>query len=193
MANDPKSTTPAMNFSGEQFEQLLEVLRDKAAGGGNPDLTNAIMRLADEKARTTRHSNAWDAGISPFSHPEGEMLHPKGKLDRETWFCSCKQEESQLTPSEIDLFNAIQVSKTWRGDPKFGADVTPKRRFIMLPHVSIDERMQLPTSLSLILMELISGEDAVDPLNMAEEMIELRKKVAQLASIVQPSVPVGAP
>ena len=177
---DPKA--PAVTMNDDQFSRLLDAVTQRPSG--DPDMAKLLMEVVAERRRTTRQSNSYHGEISPFSHPEGELAHPKAKLDRETWFCSCRQEEAQLTPDEIDLYNAIQVSKTWRGDPKMGAEVTPKRRFIMLPHVSIDERMSLPPSLALILMELQSGADAVKPEHMADELLALRAQVAALAAKV---------
>jgi hypothetical protein len=136
-----------------------------------------MMEMVKAQQRTVRQSNAYTDGISPFSHPEGERTHPKAKLDRESWFCASRLDEAQMTPQEIELCNQITTSKTWRGDPKFGAEVSPKRRFIMLPHVSIDERMALPASLSVVLMELIGGQDAVKPEQMADELLAMKAQL----------------
>lgn len=178
----PSIQAPAVAMSAEQFTELMQMLSKRSES--DPEMAKAVMELATQQSRTTRASNAFHPEVSAFSYPEGNVARPKPKLDRETWFCACKQDESMLTPVEIDLFNRITTSKVWRGDPKMGADVSPKRRFIMLPHVSIDERMQLPQSLPLILMELIGGQDAIKPETMAEELIALRAQVAGLAAVV---------
>jgi hypothetical protein len=195
---DTKATPPPVGptlFTREQMkEMLLEVIDAVKAGGGTPNndallqLIEAQNEMARAQQRTVRVSNARGSGVSPYSHPEGDEEHPKQKLDRETWFCGTRQEEALLKPEEIDAFNSLQTSKVWHGDPKFGVEVTPKRRFIMLPHISIDERMNMPPNIPLMARELQSGEDAVDPIKLEAEIRALKSKMAALETRVSPAV-----
>jgi hypothetical protein len=180
--------TPAVTMSAEQFTEFMQKFGNRT-DDDNPKLTDALLKLADAHGRTVRQSNSWHPDISPFSYPEGNLARPKPKLDRETWFCASKQDESMLTPREIEAFNLITVSKHWRGDPTFGATITPQRRLIMLPHASIDDRMNLPGSLLLILLELMDGPDAVQPGQMADELVALRAQVRDLAALVGATTP----
>lgn len=174
---EPKTPppSPSVTMTADQFNQLIDAVKSNGSGD-----QSALLQLVEAQNRTVRRSNAYTEGKSPFSYPEGEEVHPKPRLDRETWFCATRQDESMLTPDEIIAFNSVTVSKTWRGDPKYGADVSPKRRFIMLPHISIDERMGLPSSLPMVMRELVEGPDAINPANLLEEVMALKAKVAQL-------------
>jgi hypothetical protein len=174
---DTRNTGPAVTMTGPQLKELLDAIN---SGGGSA--AAAVMQLVEAQNRTMRRSNAYTDGISPFSHPEGERTHPKAKLDRETWFCGCRQDESQLTPTEIEALNSLTVSKAWRGDQKYGVDITPKRRFVMLPHVSMDERMNLPISLTLACKELNEGQDAVKPEHMAEQLLAMKAELKAMSA-----------
>jgi len=186
MAMEMKPTAPAVTMTGAQFTQLLEALK---SSGGDGTAAAAMMELVKAQQRTVRQSNAYTPGISPFSYPEGEEARPKPKLDRETWWLGTRVDESMVTPIEIEALNSLTVSKKWRGDEKYGVDITPKRRFVMLPHVSMDERMNLPISLILACKELNDGQDAVKPEHMADELIALRAQVTTLAALVGATPP----
>jgi hypothetical protein len=174
---DTRNTGPAVTMTGPQLKELLDAIN---SGGGSA--AAAVMQLVEAQNRTMRRSNAYTPGISPFSHPEGEEAHPKAKLDRETWWLGTRVDESMVTPTEIDALNSLTVSKAWRGDPKYGADITPKRRFVMLPHVSMDERMNLPASLTLACKELNDGQDAVQPEHMAEQLLAMKAELKALSA-----------
>ena len=181
------------------LERIIDKMVKLAHGGGTPDnaqfemATKALNAVADEVGRTVRRSNAAHPGISAFSHPEGDVAHPKDKLKYETWFCSAVQHESQLTPSEIDLYNRFEGDKeahdgTWTASlDKHGK----KRRLVVnVPAKTIDHLAQLPP-LAQILSELLYGSDVADPakamgrLQDAERQIaELRAQLAKLAPAV---------
>jgi len=189
---DTKTPVPpvAPTFTPEQFKEFLAAL---TAGGlaASSAQTEAMMDLVKAQndmvaatQRTVRHSNSYTPGISPFSHPEGEEAHPKGHLDRETWWLGTRVEHTQATPAEIDAFNKVTTNKIWRGDTRYGSQVTPTRRIINIPHVSMDERMGMPPSIPLVIRELIDGEDAIDPIKMEEKIRLLEKQVTELATKV---------
>jgi hypothetical protein len=191
---DTKNPVPpvAPTFTPEQFQELLAFF---AKGGASQteammDLVKAQNDMVAATQRTVRHSNSYTPGISPFSHPEGEEAHPKGHLDRETWWLGTRVEHTQATPAEIDAFNKVTTNKIWRGDPRYGSQVTPTRRIINIPHVSMDERMGMPPSIPLVIRELIDGEDAIDPIKMEEKIRLLEKQVTELATKVNLSAEV---
>ena len=181
MSDKPSVSPTIPMMTAEQFSQLLDVLQKRSTS--DPGVADALMALANQQARTVRVQNAFHPGRSVFSHPEGEEAHPKERLARETFFCGVLQENDSLTPSEISLFNQITSSKrsrngTWTAD----LDPTRNRLVISLPHASINERMELPGSLSLILMEFIGGQDAIDPSHLSAEVLKLREQVAALSA-----------
>ena len=52
----------------------------------------------------------------------------------------------------------------------------------MVPSRTVDERMDLPGSLLLILRELKDGAMAVDPLSLAQEVSLLKEQLAALTA-----------
>jgi hypothetical protein len=184
-------------FTDEQFEKLLARVGGGGDGAATSAMAEAMMDLVKAQndmvaatQRTVRHSNSYTPGISPFSHPEGEEAHPKGHLDRETWWLGTRVEHTQATPMEIDAFNKVTTNKIWRGDTRYGSQVTPTRRIINIPHVSMDERMGMPPSIPLVIRELVEGEDAIDPIKMEEKIRLLEKQVTELATKVNLSAEV---
>jgi len=152
---------------------------------------NEVQReIAAQTARTTRHSNAYTPEISVFSYPEGDTEHKKPMLcdekgrPRDTYFCGTRQEESLLTPAEIIAFNRITTTKqsrggAWRADIQF-AGKDRERLMVFVPNASLNERMELPSGLQIILLELESGPGAVDPLRLTEEIQQLKDQLAIL-------------
>jgi hypothetical protein len=190
--------TPTVVAIGD-LERMLDKMLKLSHGGAATDnvqfemATKALNAVADEVGRTQRRSNAVHPGISVFSHPEGEVKHPKAPLKYETWFCSAVQSESQLTPTEIDLFNRFDGDKeahdgTWTAAlDKHGRK---KRLTVTVPAKTIDHLSQLPP-LGQILSELLFGSDVADPnkamlrLHAAEQQIEeLRAQLAKLVPVV---------
>lgn len=172
-----KVTMPGL--SPEQFSQLLDMLGSRSAS--DPGLAAAIKELATQQSRTVRQSNAFHPGKSAFSYPEGNEARPKPRLAREVFFCGVRQEEDQLTPIEIDLYNQIASAKRSRGDT-WTADIDRHGRLlILIPHASYNERMEIPNGLHLVLMEFIGGQDAIDPNVLGKEVLELRRQVVELA------------
>jgi hypothetical protein len=123
--------------------------------------------------------------ISAFTYPEGERVRPKPRLSRDTFFCGSRCRADELTPAEIDAFNAITSSKTvqkpngpWLAEVRQNG--TAQELHIAVPSRTIDDRMGLP-SLLLILTEIQGGAAAVDPLALAQRVAELEKKLAAVA------------
>jgi len=150
----------------------------------------ATRALTEQTARTIRQSNAYTPEISAYSYPEGNVARPKPILSdakgapRETFFCGIRQEESLLTPDEILAFNKITSPRTsrggtWRADIQH-AGMGAERLLVQVPNQSISDRMELPSGLRLILLELEAGQEAIDPLRLTDEIQKLQATVAQL-------------
>lgn len=176
---------PKETLTVEQKKELLgsglplaEMESLQAQGFTYDDLQEVIAARDVNAHRGIVRSNARHPQVSAFSYPEGDDKHPKGDLDRETYFLNAKQYAEQLTPQEIAAFNALQESKVIRkpeGD--WTVEVTPKRRLVFVPAANLDQLMTLPNSLVLILKELAEGSSAVDPVNMAKEIQALKSRL----------------
>lgn len=144
--------------------------------------TQAQREIADS-TRSVRHSNPDHLHISAFSHPEGDLKRPKAKLDRETYFNGHREREDDLTPAEIDAYNAIQQSCTAREDRgedgMWKATVTKHRRLVRIPSFTADDRMDMNNGLVLNLLELSKGKAAVDPADMAIRIAALERQLSE--------------
>jgi len=52
--------------------------------------------------------------------------------------------------------------------------------YVTVPSRTVDERMELPGSLLLILRELRDGAASVDPMSLAQEVAQLKERLAAL-------------
>ncbi len=185
-----------INISMEQLEALLtRVMAAKSEGTGITNeqfaetLRGTLGVQAEAFGRQLRPENVVHPGISSFSYPEGEKLRPKDILKdakghpRETIFCGARQMENQLTPAEIDGFNAITESCEARGGSWF-ARIKPSgkgKSEVLWVHVScadIDDRMELP-GLTAILHELASGPKAVNLDTVLAQLQDLKDQLAR--------------
>ena len=176
------AATAAAGLSADQITALVTAI----IAGQSAQNAEGIKALIAEQGRTQRKSNAEHPGISAFSYPEGDVARPKPKLNMDTFFCGVRIRENELTPAEIDLYNMLMVSKTSRNG-KWSCDVqqvgNKKRRLINVPVKTLDNRSDLPSSLSLILMEFATeGADAINPVDLVAEVLKLREQVAALAA-----------
>lgn len=163
-------------------------------------------KLAEEFKRTVRRSNETHTGISAFTfdfrceickdvargsrtatHRDelGEPLgqaHPKPALRYETFFCGGRQREDQLTPLEIELFNAFEASRESRDgawQAILSRDGLKKRLAVNVPAAYLDDMMSLPP-LTQILSELLYGSEIANPDLAMARILELEKKIAEL-------------
>jgi hypothetical protein len=153
--------------SGADFGVLERIL--------NKQLEN--QQALAESQRTIHRQNPQHPGISAFSHPEGEMKRPKARLRYETFFNGHREREDDLTPAEIDAYNRFEHSCEARGG-RWIAQLKNGRLVIDVPSRTIDDRMDLPNGLVLILTELSQGARAVDQASMVERIAELERKLA---------------
>lgn len=211
MAKDEKPTqqpTPAQQQASDvigalTFEQLLRLF-DAASSKSDPALralAETMKAAAEQQARSQRHSNMIPTGISVFN-PEGDIRgigddRPlKPKLRDEVFFEGMRQNEEQLTPAEVNLFNSFTGSKSARNGAWEAIYAPPKGnakkgllQVILGIGQDVDNRMGLPP-LTHILSELSTGQDATDIDKMVQQLAAMAAEIAALKA--QTAVPVGA-
>lgn len=149
------------------------------------------QRQIAEAARPQRHSNPDHRHESAFEYPEGGLKRKKPDFlkgangqPREVFFNYHRESIDDLTPSEIDAYNAITASCTSREERgeegMWKAKVTPNRLEVFIPSFTADDRADMHNGLALNLMELAKGRKAADPVNMMAELADLRERLAKL-------------
>jgi hypothetical protein len=186
------SQTSAPDGGGENamLKIALEGLRASVA---------ATEQLGNEIKRTVRRSNAGHSHASAFNldprcsrclagepHEEtGNMAHPKPALKHETFFCYMPQKADALTPVEVELFNAFTESTesrfgTWTATlERLGKSKT--RLHVKVPCLTNDDLSTLP-SMEVILLELLYGDRAVNPVLAMERIKDLEAQMAALTA-----------
>src|SRR5687768_11906514 len=171
----------AQPSGGMTAEQLAQVLAQQA---------NATKELV-QASRPVRQANPDHEHISVFSYPEGDLKRPKPQFlagkngqPREVFFNYHRESRDDLTPAEIDAYNAITHSCTAyeeRGtEGMWKAIVTPNRLEVRVPSYTADERSDLPNGLVLILGILANGPKAADPAQLAAELAEMKRELVAL-------------
>lgn len=166
-------------------EQLQTLIAGNQTGGlSASDLKEILASQKEEReeTRSVRRSNADHKHISAFSYPEGDLKAPKPKLARETYFNNHRESEDELTPLEIEAFNAITHTCEARGG-SWTARVKGNRLLVDVPSQTMDDRMNLPDGLVLILTELAQGVRAVTPADMLAQIAALQKQVAAMQPV----------
>lgn len=180
---------PVVPMAPDAMTQIADVLKLLATrqDGMTPELVETIATASARAAATTgaeslrrvlHPQNAQHPGKSVFSYPEGDVEHPKPELrSPETFFCNSRLDVDAMTPTTIDLLNRFTRTVTARGG-RWRADVAPDGRglHVTVPCKTIDDRMELP-SLDLILLELLDGEAAVDPISLADRVVALERQL----------------
>ena len=189
--------------------------RLKTGGGSEDALTKisesqaSLARLVGQMQRSANKENPdyEDRSVYNFDpscahckgrerHPTdtgepGRYGHPKPKLIFETFFCGGIQREDWLTPMDIELFNRFDKSTTAR-DGRWTAtlarDGTRKTLHIAVPYRGADTRSDLPP-LSSILLELLLGPAAADPVQQIQMIAELQRRVVELEAKLTPAAP----
>jgi hypothetical protein len=186
--------TPAESVVGVPvtmtMDQLQLLLQSVQGAGVKPEDIKAILAQQAEStkelvqaSRPMRHSNPAHEHKSAFSHPEGDVKRPKARLTRETYMNNHRESEDDLTPFEIDAYNAIQHPCEAR-DGTWTVRFNRNRMFIDVPSFTQDDRMNLPNGLVLILRELSHGAKAADPSEMLLRIAALEAQIAQNSSVV---------
>ena len=182
--NDKPAVAPVMvTMSTEQLQALIASLPNSGGGITSADLKALLDSQKEEReqSRSVRHSNADHPHVSAFSHPLGDLKQPKPKLARETYFNNHRESEDELTPAEIEAFNAITHTCEAR-EGLWTARVKGNRLLINVPSYTMDDRMNLPDGLVLILTELAHGKKAVTPADMLQQIADLRAQLERMNS-----------
>lgn len=151
--------------------------------------TEATKSLV-ESARPVRHSNPDHTHVSAFSYPEGDLKRPKPTFingangrPREVFFNHHRENPDDLTPAEIDAYNAITKSCEARGG-RWKAEVKSNALYVTIPSYTSDDRQDMHNGLVLNLRELADGPKAVDLVDLVSEVAELRKQLAAQSGLV---------
>lgn len=157
--------TSGGGLTADQLEKIVE----KAAGASADTLKMALIP-----------ENKIHPGISAYSYPEGDQKRPKPKLSRKTIFCSYMQREDNLTPEEIDAFNAIDTDCEARGGSWWARIGREGLKPVLVVHcdeaVERDRARELPP-IAHILLELKRGPKAVDPVALLAQLDAMRKQL----------------
>lgn len=195
-----KQTSDPLAEKLAELDRLIEQQKARLAalptGGGlsADDLKAILASQADatrslvEAARPTRHSNPDHLHVSAFSYPEGDLKREKPKFlagahgkPREVFFNNHRENPEDLTPAEIDAYNAITKSCEAR-DGRWTARVTANALYVTIPSYTSDDRQDMHNGLVLNLRELADGPKAVDLVDLVAEIDALRKQVAAQAA-----------
>jgi hypothetical protein len=197
MAKQEPNISPETSgtISNLTFDQLKELL-SAAKGDSNSAvavladtmerLVAAQNRSADATEKTITRSNAVHPGISSFSNPKGEVADFEGVV----------QNEEQLTPTEIDMFNRITSDKTAR-EGKWIAQYVPSigsgkpALSIRLGVRNYDDLLGLPP-LVQILTELAMGAEATDVAKLFEKMAAMQAEIESFKQSQVATETVGA-
>src|SRR5258708_4265941 len=133
--------------------------------------------------KAVRPENDQHPAISAFSYPEGEIARPKPKLKRDVYFNFHKENEEQLTPSEIEAYNSIDDDLEARNGQYLAVIKQRGRKreelHLTVPVRHLDHRMNLPPSLPLLIHELRTGQQVTDMQDLLAEIAELRHRLSQ--------------
>ena len=182
----PTPTTVGM--TPEQFQAILAT-------------TGSVNATAMQRA--LRKENPYYPERSVFNpqglfDDHGHDLPPKVSFTRDTYHCGvlvgrAHSSEGLNTPEEIELFNRFSADKESRGG-EWKAEIVKRGSvetlYVTHPHRSVDERMSLPP-LTHILLELLEGEDAINPAKLVDQVAALKKRLAQLEAAQSQSVVVA--
>jgi len=107
------------------------------------------------------HENRHAPGVSAFN-PAGERDHPKLPLKCQMFWHGHREDQEQLRPDEIELFNRVPFTTKKYGQftvKAEGDDVAGYRLYFDLGVRTLDERNALP-SMRAILRQIVDGVPA---------------------------------
>lgn len=191
---------PEQTDAESRLEKLLTMFLEQGQKNQfTPEALGAVLEkvglstaLGMQKA--VRPENDPHPHASAFSYPEGDIARPKPKLKRDTFFNYHKENEEQLTPSEIEAYNSIDDDCEARSG-QYTAIIKQRGRkreelHLSVPVRHLDHRMNLPPSLLLLVHELKTGQQVSDMQDLLTEISELQMR---LAKYEKPTTKVSAP
>jgi hypothetical protein len=191
-------------LKGMSTEELREVLGKAGAvpttmgmdGATLQEIVKAFQLTSATAVRETlrqeRVENPNYPGRSVFN-PDGVFdkdgkSMPKVKFRRDTYYQNVRLGGELETPEEIALFNAFTEDKSSR-DGRWTAEIvhkgTPKERlYVKIPSMTPDERMENSIPMTLVLMELLGGADAVNTETLTKRIavLEAELKARQVSA-----------
>lgn len=159
---------------GQQNALTPEMLREIVSTVG--------IQSAQVMHKAVRPENEIHPHISAYSYPEGDIARPKPKLARKVFLNFHEEREDQLTPHEIDAYNSFTDDREARNG-NFKATIKQRGRkteelHITVPVAGINDRMNVPMSLLLLVHELQTGKSMEDMNTLLAELATLKAEVA---------------
>lgn len=178
----PKDTPDPSPNTLDAIYALIQSLPEamKNAGLQPAQMKEMLDAVAQGTQKAMHPENAVHPGISAYSYPEGDVARPKPKLTRTTYFGGRRESEEQLTPAEIDAYNAIVTPRTcrsgaWRAEIRQPTHQGAKADLLVwVPDQTVDARMMLPGSLTLLLLELNGGPSTENVLDLLKQIDTLK-------------------
>lgn len=169
------------------LRQELADLKTKSVATTTADeRLEAILTRSQQASATAmqialRKDNPNYPGVSVFN-PDGSRAKPR--LTRETHWVGTRVHEEELLPREVELFNALQPG-TYHGG-KWLVKVVENKLFVWFPNKSMDERMDLPSSMVAMLSEMVHGIPAqADPAVLIDRIAQLERDNAMLLEMAE--------
>jgi hypothetical protein len=165
----------------------VDTLAEALARANHSQAADIVGKLTEQQNRQVRPSNAFTPGVSPFSYPEGDVARPKPTFHQQVFYNGHHEELDQLTPAEIDAYNALSRSLAGPEARRTARNGTWEARIsrnndqlqIFVPCKTQEQLQNLPPSLILIIRELMDGK-TIDPTDLLSQVDALRARVAEL-------------
>lgn len=184
MAKDEKDMAAVL-------ELLIDKIQQMSSGGITTEQLDKLLKdtagsTADAFRQALIPENKIHPGISAFSYPEGDVARPKAKLALETWFCGYMQRADNLTPEEIQAFNALAEGGPYEarnGQWKAWVrkDGTKSTLMVYCDEAADRDRARDLPPLLHVCIELKKGPQAVDLAALTRQLDELRAKLGAVA------------
>jgi hypothetical protein len=119
------------------------------------DLARAIAKATLEVQQATNPIENRNPPKTSVFNPSGG---PRPRLKRETIFCGAPQEEGNLKNEEIELLNQVEPGFYHQGKWEVRRTVTGTGKEtidIRLPVAEVDDRMEIPHTLTLTIQEIL--------------------------------------
>ena len=175
-------------MSGAQLLEALKMVIEGSRVQSDPAMMAIAQSLkvqAEIDEQRFRKENAVSPKISAYSWPEGDEARPKPSLDSVTIFSNALQQEDQLMPIEIILFNKIKSNKSarkgkWQAiyEPPLGDARRGKLTVSLGVNLNSPDSVTDIPPLVQILAELGTGADATNVALLFQQLEELKSKVA---------------
>lgn len=192
-----KTNAAVTGMTPELFMAAIEkILISKQSDPAMMAIAESLKDQADIAKARRREENAVNPRHSEYEYPEGGEARPKPTLDSITIFSNALQEEDQLMPIEIELFNKIKGNKSARKG---------KWQAIYEPPIGDSKRGKLTISLGVnlndpsgaigipplvqVLTELVSGSDSTNVAKLMQQVADMQAQINAFAQAQAAGVP----